>query len=40
MELGATVCKPVSPACGECPVRDVCKAYAEAEVSSAHPGLS
>lgn len=40
MELGATVCKPVSPACGGCPVRDGCKAYAEAEVSSAHSGLS
>lgn len=32
MELGATVCRP-APACGECPLRDACHAYAEAEVS-------
>ncbi|WVQ77201.1 A/G-specific adenine glycosylase [Cryptococcus sp. DSM 104548] len=29
MELGSQVCKPVSPECGECPVRKVCKASAE-----------
>ena len=26
MELGATVCKPISPRCGECPLRAVCQA--------------
>ncbi|HUS20103.1 MAG TPA: A/G-specific adenine glycosylase [Terriglobales bacterium] len=25
MELGATVCTPVSPECGRCPVRDACR---------------
>ena len=29
MELGATVCRPVNPACGECPVRDSCRAHAQ-----------
>lgn len=29
MELGATVCKPVSPSCGVCPVRSSCVAFAE-----------
>lgn len=33
MELGATVCRPTAPSCGECPARDACHAYAEAEVS-------
>jgi A/G-specific adenine glycosylase len=32
MELGATVCTPVAPRCGECPVRAWCRAHAE------HPG--
>jgi len=27
MELGATVCVPTNPACGECPVRPHCAAY-------------
>ena len=27
MELGATVCTPSSPKCGECPVRRMCGAY-------------
>lgn len=28
MELGATVCVPRAPRCGECPVRELCRAYA------------
>jgi A/G-specific adenine glycosylase len=28
MELGATVCVPGEPRCGECPVRDLCDAFA------------
>jgi len=28
MELGATICAPRSPRCGECPLRDDCKAFA------------
>lgn len=28
MELGATVCTPKSPACGECPLRELCRARA------------
>jgi A/G-specific adenine glycosylase len=28
MELGATVCVPRAPRCGECPVRDFCRAFA------------
>jgi A/G-specific adenine glycosylase len=31
MELGSTLCKPVKPNCGNCPVRESCMAYAEAE---------
>jgi hypothetical protein len=27
MELGATVCKPVNPLCGACPVSSCCAAY-------------
>ncbi|MDA1262010.1 MAG: A/G-specific adenine glycosylase [Planctomycetota bacterium] len=27
MELGAMVCTPISPKCGECPVRKICGAY-------------
>lgn len=30
MELGATVCTPRAPRCGQCPLRDVCGARAEA----------
>lgn len=29
MELGETVCLPVAPRCGECPVRSHCRAFAE-----------
>lgn len=29
MELGATVCTPRAPACGSCPLRDLCQARAE-----------
>jgi A/G-specific adenine glycosylase len=29
MDLGATICIPQSPRCGVCPVRDICKAYAQ-----------
>ncbi|WWC94008.1 A/G-specific adenine glycosylase [Kwoniella sp. B9012] len=29
MELGSQVCKPVSPDCGSCPLREGCKAYSE-----------
>lgn len=29
MELGATVCRPVGPECGQCPLEKVCKARAE-----------
>ncbi|KAL8277243.1 hypothetical protein RQP46_010312 [Phenoliferia psychrophenolica] len=29
MELGATVCTPKNPNCGECPLSDECLAYAE-----------
>lgn len=29
MELGATVCTPTNPSCGECPVRTQCTAYAK-----------
>ncbi|BBM70246.1 A/G-specific adenine glycosylase [Rhodothermus marinus] len=28
MELGATVCTPVQPRCSECPLREVCRAWA------------
>ncbi|KAJ3039041.1 hypothetical protein HDV00_012667 [Rhizophlyctis rosea] len=31
MDLGATVCTPVGPKCGECPVSRVCHAFAEQE---------
>ena len=31
MELGALVCKPVTPLCGECPVRTICKGRGVAE---------
>lgn len=29
MELGATVCTPKAPQCGECPLKDECLAFAE-----------
>ncbi|KAK3803909.1 hypothetical protein RRG08_059774 [Elysia crispata] len=31
MELGATVCTPKLPQCGQCPVQALCRAYARAE---------
>lgn len=31
MELGATVCKPTSPKCGDCPVKDHCHAFSIVE---------
>ncbi|XP_066298550.1 adenine DNA glycosylase-like isoform X2 [Branchiostoma lanceolatum] len=31
MELGATVCTPKNPSCGECPVRGLCRAYQQVE---------
>ncbi len=31
MELGATVCTPRAPRCGECPVRRTCTAFAEGD---------
>lgn len=31
MELGATVCVPKSPLCGECPVKQHCKAWRRVE---------
>ena len=31
MELGARVCTPTSPACGECAVVEMCRAHAELE---------
>ncbi len=34
MELGATVCKPVAPACGICPIHRWCRAYAENRVEA------
>ncbi|RKP34731.1 Mutyh protein, partial [Dimargaris cristalligena] len=27
MELGATVCAPVSPKCNQCPIQSLCRAY-------------
>jgi A/G-specific adenine glycosylase len=32
MELGAMVCTPRSPKCGDCPVRELCSAYAAGAV--------
>ena len=32
MELGALVCRPKSPRCGECPVQSLCAAYARDEI--------
>ena len=34
MDLGATVCRPKSPKCGSCPVREWCRACAEGEPES------
>lgn len=31
MELGATVCTPKNPQCGECPLSSICAAYREVE---------
>jgi len=31
MELGATVCRPRAPRCGECPLEGICRAAAEGE---------
>ena len=33
MELGATVCTPVNPRCGECPVRSLCTAHSTNQVA-------
>ncbi|XP_012970297.1 adenine DNA glycosylase [Mesocricetus auratus] len=40
MELGATVCAPQHPLCGQCPVQSLCQAYQrmECEQLSALPG--
>ena len=34
MELGATVCTPASPRCGDCPLRSLCRANATAQAST------
>ncbi len=34
MELGSTVCTPLKPGCGDCPIRTTCRAYSEAEAST------
>jgi A/G-specific adenine glycosylase len=34
MELGATVCTPREPKCGECPLRIACRAFAEGRVEA------
>ncbi len=34
MELGSTVCTPLKPGCGECPIRQTCRAYSEAEADT------
>ncbi|XP_005105692.1 adenine DNA glycosylase [Aplysia californica] len=31
MELGATVCTPTTPACEQCPVKSLCRAYSKVE---------
>lgn len=33
MELGATVCKPKNPECGECPIQSCCLSYRDQTVS-------
>lgn len=37
MELGATVCLPRGPLCGECPVRQYCRTQGEHETGPAQP---
>jgi len=32
MDLGATVCTPKNPKCGECPLNKACLAYAEVRI--------
>lgn len=39
MELGSTLCKPVKPDCGTCPVKETCLAYAEGKKLTAEKGL-
>ena len=39
MELGATVCKPTNPLCGQCPLQDVCLANLN-EVQLNYPKMS
>ncbi|SPO28378.1 related to A/G-specific adenine DNA glycosylase [Ustilago trichophora] len=34
MELGSTVCTPLKPGCGDCPIRSSCRAYQEGENDS------
>lgn len=34
MDLGATICLPKTPRCGECPIRDHCEASAAGDVGS------
>lgn len=34
MELGATVCTPRAPRCGECPLRSACRAHRRGEVEA------
>jgi len=34
MELGATVCKPTSPACDECPLAKICKVHKDQKLSA------
>ena len=34
MDLGATICRPKSPRCGECPLRNDCAGYASGEPES------
>ncbi len=40
MELGATICAPSSPACGRCPVADLCVARARGTVAERPPSKS
>ncbi|GAA6051115.1 hypothetical protein JCM3770_004722 [Rhodotorula araucariae] len=40
MELGATVCTPKNPNCTECPLGDVCLAYAEARYVAHRPRVT
>ena len=34
MELGSTVCTPLKPGCGECPIRPSCRAFHEAKANT------